>query len=164
MPYPYYQPYPAYNQMFQQQLQNMQQPQQPPQIQNGGFVIVKNINEAMNYAVAPGNSVTFKIESQPYICTKTLGFSQLDQPIFEVFKLVKEEHAESPTTALEETSVQFFTVDEASALKSEIERLKGEIQFLKDLIADENKDGGKNDEHDEHSGTTASVHTAKAES
>ena len=63
--------------------------------------------------------------------------------------------------ALEESGVQFFTVDEASALKSEIERLKGEIQFLKDLIADENKDGGKNDEH---TSTTASVHTAKAES
>lgn len=139
MPYPFYQPYPAFNQMYQQQMQNIQQ--QPPQIQNGGFVIVKSINEAMNYAVAPGNSVTFKIESQPYICTKTLGFSQLDQPIFEVFKLVKEEHAEAPTGASEEPKVQFFTVDEASALKSEIERLKGEIQFLKDLIADENKDG-----------------------
>lgn len=68
MPYPYYQ-YPNFNQMYyQQQTQNIQQ--QTPQIQNGGFVFVKDINEARNYAVAPGNSVTFKIESQPYICTK----------------------------------------------------------------------------------------------
>jgi hypothetical protein len=159
MPYPFYQPYPAFNQMYQQQMQNIQQ--QPPQIQNGGFVIVKSINEAMNYAVAPGNSVTFKIESQPYICTKTLGFSQLDQPVFEVFKLVKEDTTEAPTTALEETKAQFLTIDEGSALKTDIERLKGEIQFLKDLIADENKEGGKNDKH---SSTTSSIHTADTES
>ena len=74
MPYPYYQ-YPNYNQMYLQQMQNYQQPQQNTQIQNGGFVIVKDINEAQRYPVAPGNSVTFKVESQPYICTKTLGFS-----------------------------------------------------------------------------------------
>lgn len=159
MPYPFYQPYPAFNQMYQQQMQNIQQ--QPPQIQNGGFVIVKSINEAMNYAVAPGNSVTFKIESQPYICTKTLGFSQLDQPVFEVFKLVKEDTTEAPTTALEETKAQFLTIDEGSALKTDIERLKGEIQFLKDLIADENKEGGKNDKH---SSATSSIHTADTES
>ena len=88
MAYPYFQGYPSYNPMYYQQLQNMQQPQQQqnnqqaPQIQNGGFIIVKDINEAMNYPVAPGNSVTFKNENQPYIYTKTLGFSQLDQPIF----------------------------------------------------------------------------------
>lgn len=156
MPYSYYQPYPAFNQIYQQV-----QPQQPPQIQNGGFVIVKSINEAMNYAVAPGNSVTFKIESQPYICTKTLGFSQLDQPIFEVFKLVKEERVESPTTALEDSGVQFFTVDEGSALKSEIEGLKGELQFLKDLITDEKKEDSGNVER---TSATSSVHTAKTES
>ena len=158
MPYPYYQNFGNYNPMYYQQPQPQQHNQQ---IQNGGFVSAPSMDYARSYPVAPGNSVTFKIESQPYICTKTLGFSQLDQPIFEVFKLVKEEHAETPTKTLEETGVQFFTVDEASALKSEIERLNGEIQFLKDLIADENKDGGKNDEH---TSTTASVHTVKTES
>lgn len=52
MPYPYYQAYPNYNQMYLQQMQNLQQSQQQmqtPQIQNGGFVIVKDVNEAMNY-------------------------------------------------------------------------------------------------------------------
>ena len=136
MPYPYF---PNYNQMLlQQQLHNMQQPQQ--QIQNGGFVIVKNISEAMAYPVAPGNSVTFKDENKPYIYTKTLGFSQLDQPIFEVFKLIKEERTECPEMALEEPKVEFFTVDEASALKREIEVLKSDIQFLKELIENDNKE------------------------
>lgn len=156
MPYSYYQPYPAFNQIYQQV-----QPQQQAQIQNGGFVIVKSINEAMNYAVAPGNSVTFKIESQPYICTKTLGFSQLDQPIFEVFKLVKEERVEAPTTALEGSGVQFFTVDEGSALKAEIEGLKGELQFLKDLITDDKREDSGNVEH---TSTISGVHAVKTES
>lgn len=130
MPYPYYQNYGNYNPMYFQQPQP--QPQQHnQQIQNGGFVSAPSMDYARSYPVAPGNSVTFKIESQPYICTKTLGFSQLDQPIFEVFKLVKEEHAEAPTTALEESSVQFFTVDEGNTLKTDIDTLKDELNELK---------------------------------
>lgn len=81
MPYPYYQNYGNYNPMYYQQPQPQQHNQQ---IQNGGFVSAPSMDYARSYPVAPGNSVTFKIESQPYICTKTLGFSQLDQPIFEL--------------------------------------------------------------------------------
>ena len=108
---PYYQfdPYNPYPQLYmpqnQQIPQNMQQampqsiqqnvPQQqtaqPPQIQNGGFVSVRSEQEARNYAVAPGTSVTFKDENSPYCYTKTKGFSQLEEPIFEKYRLVKEE-------------------------------------------------------------------------
>ena len=131
MPYSFYQAYPGYNPMYYSQLQNMQQPQQntqqTTQIQNGGFVMVKDISEALNYPVAPGNSVTFKNENQPYIYTKTLGFSQLDQPVFETFKLVKEERAEASKTALEEPMVQFLTLDEGNALRTELDALKAEL-------------------------------------
>jgi len=131
MPYSFYQAYPGYNPMYYQQLQNMQQPQQntqqTTQIQNGGFVMVKDISEALNYPVAPGNSVTFKNENQPYIYTKTLGFSQLDQPVFETFKLVKEERAEAPTTASEDIVAQFLTLDEGNALRAELDALKAEL-------------------------------------
>lgn len=139
MAYPYYQGYQNYNPMYYQQIQQPQQ-QNPPQIQNGGFVIVKNINEAMNYPVAHGNSVTFKDENQPYIYTKTLGFSQLDQPIFEVFKLIKEEHTETPKIASDEQVVQFLTLDEGNALKGEIDAVKSELQTLKDLIENNNSE------------------------
>jgi hypothetical protein len=134
MPYPYYQNYPNYNQLYLQQPQ--QNVQQTPQIQNGGFIIVKNITEAMNYPVAPGNSVTFKIESQPYICTKTLGFSQLDQPIFEVFKLVKEEkewqnNKVNENTIDEEPSVEYLSISQGDEIKSEMNKLKDELMELK---------------------------------
>lgn len=148
MPYPYYQGYPNYNPMYyQQQLQNMQQMnnsqqniQSSPQIQNGGFVMVKDINEAMNYPVAPGNSVTFKNENLPYIYTKTLGFSQLDNPIFEKFRLVKEENEQiEPIIERENDNVPFVeyvTKEEADNLRTEINVLKEEINFLKEYIED----------------------------
>lgn len=148
MAYPYYQGYPNYNPMYyQQQLQNMQQMnnsqqnvQSSPQIQNGGFVMVKDINEAMNYPVAPGNSVTFKNENLPYIYTKTLGFSQLDNPIFEKFRLVKEvdEQIEEvvDTTENNVPFVEYVTKEEADNLRNEINVLKEEINFLKEYIED----------------------------
>lgn len=148
MPYPYYQGYPNYNPIYyQQQLQNMQQMnnsqqniQSSPQIQNGGFVMVKDINEAMNYPVAPGNSVTFKNENLPYIYTKTLGFSQLDNPIFEKFRLVKEvdEKIEEvvDTTENNVPYVEYVTKEEADSLRTEINVLKEEINFLKEYIED----------------------------
>lgn len=145
MAYPYYQ-YPIYNQAAFQQLQNMQQAQQnqQPQIQTNGIITVRSIEEARSYPVAPGNSLTFKHESAPYIYTKTLGFSQLDQPIFEVFRLEKEQDVEAPKTALEEPMAQFLTLDEGNALKTDIEALKQEIQFLKDYIEDDKKEEVKN--------------------
>lgn len=83
--YQYQQPY-VYPQMQQQT-----QAQAAPQIQNGGFVSVRSEADARNYPVAPGNSVTFKDENAPYIYTKTMGFSQLDRPLFEKYRLEKEE-------------------------------------------------------------------------
>lgn len=143
MAYPYFQGYPSYNPMYYQQLQNMQQPQQntqqTTQIQNGGFVMVKDISEALNYPVAPGNSVTFKNENQPYIYTKTLGFSQLDQPVFETFKLVKEERAETPITASEDIVGQFLTLDEGNALRAELDALKAELIELKHELGSETR-------------------------
>lgn len=145
MAYPYFQGYPSYNPMYYQQLQNMQQPQQQqnsqqtPQIQNGGFIIVKDINEAMNYPVAPGNSVTFKNENQPYIYTKTLGFSQLDQPIFEVFKLIKEDkpqlkfdESDQENTAM--PTVEYLSLEEAEIMRSEMAQMRSEIDFLREAI------------------------------
>jgi len=139
MAYPFYQNY-QYNPMYYQQMQNMQQlnhgQQTNPQIQNGGFVMVKDITEAMNYPVAPGNSVTFKNENLPYKYTKTLGFSQLDNPIFEKFRLVKEVD-EQPTEIIEENNipeepfVQYVTADEVDILKTQINDLKTQIEDLK---------------------------------
>lgn len=108
---------------------------QPMQIQNGGFVMVRSEDEARNYPVAFGNSVTFKDETSPYIYCKTMGFSQLDRPIFEKFRLVKEEqHQQIENKVAESKKV------ENDSLREEITRIWGEIDVLKGMI--------KNEQHD----------------
>lgn len=92
MPMPYY-PY------FQQNAPQMPQMAQMPQFQQqnntrSDFVVVRSEDEARNFPVAFGNTVTFKNESEPYMYTKTMGLSQLDKPVFEKYKLIKEQAPE----------------------------------------------------------------------
>ena len=117
--------YPGYYQQMPQMPQ--MQPQQQ-QIQNSGFVSVRSIEEAFNWPVAPGNSITFKDENAPYVYTKTKGFSPLEQPVFERYRLVKEEdairmapnqHAEAPNYD-----------EQIKLLWAEVNALKGQITPL----------------------------------
>lgn len=121
--YPYN---PYYSQPYQT---NVQQQTQPQQIHNGGYVSVRSEDEALMYPVAPGNSVTFINELAPYQYKKTMGFSQFDKPIFEKFRVVKEEAQNSPVS--EESQK---TNDIAYAEKSEIEALQSEIKALKEEL------------------------------
>lgn len=130
----YYNPYAFQYQtpVIQQQQQIPQQiPQQMPQIQNGGFVSVRNETEARNYPVALGNSVTFKDETAPYIYTKTMGFSQLDAPKFDKYKLVKESSEDQPKLMQDEVFDNQAMFDTVSGLKGEIKAIWGEIEELK---------------------------------
>lgn len=94
---------------------------QTQQIQNGGFVPVTSEEMARNYPVAQGTSVTFRNENAPYIYTKTMGFSQLDRPIFEKYKLVKEEATEAR---------ECHCSNEVEGLKNEINKLWDEVRRL----------------------------------
>lgn len=76
----------AFNNPYYQYFQ-----QQQARNQQTGFVMVMSEQEAMNYPVAPGNSVVFKEENGPYCYVKTMGFNQFDRPTFEKYRLVKEE-------------------------------------------------------------------------
>ena len=130
---PYQQPYQQYSQPNYQQYQQPQQTAQP-QIQNGGFVQVHNEMEARNYPIAPGNSVTFKDENAPYMYTKTMGFSQLDRPIFERYRLVKEEAPELTQNAPVSGSNTQPINDIPYALKSDLEAMGGIISTLKEEL------------------------------
>lgn len=124
MPYNMYPQYYNYQQQFNNS-QPMQQPQQP-QIQNGGFVSVRSEMEARNYPVAPGNSVTFKDETAPYVYTKTMGFSQLDTPLFDKYRLVKED-VETPSE--QPTDSRLEAIEQ---MQDEINRLWSAIDVLKE--------------------------------
>ena len=134
--YPQYQ-YPQYQ--IPTQPQPVQQPvvQQPTQvaqptqqIQNGGFVSVHDEEEARNYPVAPGNSVTFKDESAPYVYTKTQGFSQLDRPQFVKYRLVRESDEEFSEKTVEETGNVYALKSDVDAIASQIKDIRSDVDAL----------------------------------
>lgn len=129
--------YPQYfypQQQMYPQVQNMQP--QNMQIQNAGFVSVRSEAEARSYPVAYGNSVTFKDENAPYVYTKTMGFSQLETPRFEKYKLVKEEPNLPQEAPLNTSNDNLHTYAE----KSEIEAIWSEIEAIKKSLVKEDKD------------------------
>lgn len=131
-----YNPFQYYTQPYQPQAaQPVQQPAQTPpiqQIQNGGFISVRSIDEARTWPIAPGNSVTFKDENAPFVYVKTMGFSQLDTPRFEKFRLVKEEETAQtvqPTPGAAAPALDlsdYVTKAELVALREEWDRFKAQ--------------------------------------
>lgn len=115
--YPQYYPQPSMQPTLQQTQATL-----PQTIQNSGFVSVRSEVEARNYPVAPGNSITFKDETAPYVYTKTMGFSQLDRPNFEKYKLVKEDIEDD------------YVIDKPTVvegIKEDIQKLWGEVDAIK---------------------------------
>lgn len=115
----YYQPYP----------QPVQQPQQQAPRQSG-FVPVQSENDAKMYPVAPGNSVTFIDENAPYCYVKTMGFSQLDRPRFEKYRLVKEEEPQAEAT--QTNPVEYATKQEMDEVWKELKSIKERFEVKED--------------------------------
>lgn len=131
-PYPQYQQ-PQYQQPGQTVQTPGQQPAQPP-IQNGGFIPVRSIDEARNWPIAPGNSITFKDESAPYIYTKTMSYNQLETPRFEKFRLVKEEEISAVAPAQPAPPPAFNPADFAT--KADFQAVSAELETLKNQISE----------------------------
>ena len=91
MIYPQYgYPSPSYYPQMQNVYSGQQQAVQQ-QIRSGGIVSVASEDEARRYPVAPGYTVTMRDENGPYLYEKTMGYSQLDQPIFRKARIVFED-------------------------------------------------------------------------
>lgn len=134
----YFQPNPVYaqNQSYPQNQQQFPQNQpsfpQNQQIQNGGFMLVANEEMARTYPVAPGNCVTFKIEGKPIVMEKSMGFSQLEAPRIEKYKLVREED-NAPN---EQNSAQIapkLSDTENEALEEVKREIKGIFEDIDDI-------------------------------
>lgn len=128
-----YNPYQQYYSMGNYPQQPQPTPQVQPQIQNGGLVFAPNEAYARNYSVAPGNSVLFKDESAPYMYSKTMGFSQLDQPIFKRFRLVEEE-SEGTVNAPVKEEIDIRPIHKAiDLIKEDIDQIWAEIEGMKNV-------------------------------
>ena len=131
--YPFYQqPMPVYQTM---------PPQQPIQTQvsnsGNGIVHVQSEEEMKIYPVAPGNTIIFKNDNAPYIYTKSMDSSQLGQPIFEKFRLVKEDEVQ------EEVVKQPDIKDDIVSLKSDIEFIKKKLTEISKTKCDCTKKAGE---------------------
>lgn len=128
--------YPYYSQFAQQpqipiQMQAQAQQQAQQQIQSGGFMPAPNEAYALNYPIAPGNSMTFKIEGKPIVIEKSMGFSQLESPKIDRYRLVKEEVAEGSNLTKDEPLDLEPINSTLDDLKGQIEQIWGEIDGLK---------------------------------
>ncbi len=112
-------------------LQNVQTNMQPVPVQSGSLISVHNEEEARMYPIAPGNSVTFKDENTPYIYTKTMGFSQLDRPIFEKYKLIKEDIPQNTPQQQQNNDSKYALKNDVANLMSQIADIQEEILALK---------------------------------
>lgn len=130
----------SYQPMFYPQYQQQNQAAvQQQQIQNGGLVSVRNRAEAEGYPVAPGNSVTFKDETSPYIYVKTMGFSQLDRPSFDTFRLVKEDEPTMPEKSKSDDVPQGKVDLTEYVKKAEFEAFSARLEALEDKLTKKTK-------------------------
>ena len=134
-----YQYYPTQTNAYPTQMNigSTQPTQNIPQIQDGGFVTIPNADMVYNYPVAMGKCVTFKVEGKPIIIEKSMGFSQLDSPKIERYRLVKEDSEESEITE--------HGMSELDKVKSDIKDIWGKLDEIENSKKNpprrENKNG-----------------------
>ena len=140
--YPYYSPV---NSIYQQppmpQMQAPQQASAQPQIRSGGIVSVANEDEARRYPVAPGYTVTMRDENSPYIYEQTMGFSQLEQPIFRNARIVFEDDTPKQPPKQEKAADPpqpvYAEMSQLEALRSAV---ASDIRELQNYIMNETSD------------------------
>ena len=133
--------YPSQPNAYPQQVNAVNpQPNGQPQIQNGGFMTVPNEDVVKTYPVAPGNCVTFKIEGQPIVMEKSMGFSQLESPKIDRYRLERDDtFSQTEATQIGNEHPQLGKLSTRD-LECEIDKLWCEIQALK---ATKNRPTGK---------------------
>ena len=129
--YPYY---PPVNSLYQQPAPLPQQQPVQQQIRSGGIVSVSGEEEARRYPVAPGYTVTMRDDTGPYLYEKTMGFSQLDQPIFRKARIVFEDAAQTAQEKQEQPSKPDVVYAELSQLKALRDAVAADLNVLRSMI------------------------------
>lgn len=120
---PYVNPYnaPYGGQQMQQQMYQpqMQQPPQAPQQASNGFVWVDNIQEALNYIVAPNCAVQLWDRNSPCVYLKTADAA--GKPNMQIFDLV--ERKQQTQTAAQSADTDFVKRSEFDELRKIVDTL-----------------------------------------
>lgn len=98
---------------------------QQPQV---SFMSIRGRDIAVNYPIAPNNTIIFKDEMSPYIYVKSMGFSPLEKPMMEIYK--KEEPIQvqegTPDTKEDNSTIQ--------KLQTDIEGILDDIEGIKQKL------------------------------
>lgn len=126
-------PMPNYMNQYQFPFAGNQMPIQQSQVpvqtqQTTGLVPVPSEEVARNYPVGFGQSVSFKDENLPFIYTKTMGFSQLEPPKFEKYRLIKEGSSDETKS---DDKDRKETANMVSELRKEMDDLASKLETLK---------------------------------
>lgn len=146
--YPYY---PPVSGLYQQPAPLPQQQPVQQQIRSGGIVSVSGEEEARRYPVAPGYTVTMRDDTGPYLYEKTMGFSQLDQPIFRKARIVFEDAAQAAQEKQEQPQTPAVVYAELSQLEALRDAVAADLNVLRSMIeslADQKKPTSRKKEAD----------------
>ena len=108
----------------------MQQYQQP---QQASFIRVQSEQQAREWPIAPGGSMTFIDDNAPYCYTKSMGMSQFDVPVFKRFKLTEEPSetvhvTPEPASDVPQVNLSdYITKAEFEPFKTLLERIRKEL-------------------------------------
>lgn len=118
------------NQFYNNPYMNMGVPMpvaQSPTPQQSQIIHVQNENQAREWSVALGSSVTFIDDSRPYCYTKSMGMSQLEPPVFKRFRLEEE---------IDEVVSQPNSTDSSAQIDMSLYMTKSEFEPFKAIIED----------------------------
>ena len=94
---------------------------QTPQV---GFMSVRGKDIAVNYPIAPGNTIFFKDEVAPYIYVKTMGYSPLDKPTLDTYKredMIKQAPEPSKDVVIEKLQEDISSImDDIDGIKKKL--------------------------------------------
>lgn len=105
--------YPFYNQ------------NQQPQV---SFMSIRGKEIAVNYPIAPNNTIIFRDELEPYIYVKSMGYSPLDKPVMDIYRREEPNLAQESTPKVkEDNSIIEKIQDDIKAIFDDIEGIKKKI-------------------------------------
>ena len=143
--YPYY---PPVSGLYQQPAPLPQQQPVQQQIRSGGIVSVSGEEEARRYPVAPGYTVTMRDDTGPYLYEKTMGFSQLDQPIFRKARIVFEDAAQTAQEQPSKPDVVYAELSQLEALRDAVAADLNALRSMIDSLSDQKKPASRKKEAD----------------
>lgn len=98
---------------------------QQPQV---SFMSIRGRDIAVNYPIAPNNTIIFKDEMSPYIYVKSMGFSPLEKPMMEIYKKEEPIQAQEGTSEVKEDNSTIDKIqDDIKAILDDIDGIKKKL-------------------------------------